>query len=94
MDYEKVAKGVEFCSEREKFGKADCKKCPYYEHEIDCREMLFEDILAILEKWKPVVPTWNCGRAYCGNCGQKLPIKRIDMGISYCGYCGWKVKWE
>jgi len=52
------------------------------------------DALELLKEQEPASPTWEQGKAYCGQCGQKLPRKRADREINYCGYCGRPVKWE
>lgn len=50
--------------------------------------------IELLKEQETVKPEWSQGKAYCGNCGQKLPRKSKDKEINYCGYCGQGVKWE
>ena len=53
-----------------------------------------DDGYALLKEQEPMKPTWSQGKAYCGNCSQKLPRKREDKEINYCGCCGQEVKWK
>ena len=48
----------------------------------------------LLKEQEPASPTWEQGKAYCGQCGQRLPRKKADREINYCGYCGRPVKWQ
>jgi hypothetical protein len=59
---------------------------------IESQETI-DKAVALLKEHEPASPTWEQGKAYCGNCGQKLPRKRADREINYCGYCGRQVKW-
>lgn len=52
-----------------------------------------EDIVAMLKEQEAVEPTWSQGKACCGNCGQRLPRKRMDKEIKYCGCCGQAARW-
>ena len=38
-----------------------------------------------------VKPTWQCGKAYCGRCGKRIPMK---IGACYCHKCGRKIQWK
>ena len=51
-DLKVIREGLEICSIREKSGKSECKKCPYRIHEIDCREMLYEDLLRFMDEYE------------------------------------------
>lgn len=55
---------------------------------------LADDILALLKEQEPVKPTWSQGKAYCGNCGQKMPRKCDGIERRYCSFCGKAVKWD
>lgn len=59
-----------------------------------CQRWILKDAFDILEKQKPVRPTWLQGKAYCSSCGLGFPRKRADMEINYCCHCGQAVKWE
>ena len=50
--------------------------------------------IAMLKEQEPVKPTWSQGKAYCGNCGQRLPRKCAGIERRYCSFCGRKVKWD
>lgn len=75
-----------------------CRDCSKHRHwsgnAVTCMESLMEDALDLLKEQEPALPTWSQGKAYCGNCGQRLPRKSVDREINYCGYCGKAVKWE
>lgn len=53
-----------------------------------------DDALNLLKERKPVKPTWNQGKAYCGQCGQKMPRKCDGIERRYCSFCGQAVKWN
>ena len=65
----------------------------YIENGTAFLEMM-TNVLTLLKEREPMKPTWSQGKAYCGNCGQKLPRKREDKEINYCGCCGQEVKWK
>jgi NADH pyrophosphatase NudC (nudix superfamily) len=48
----------------------------------------------LLKEKEPVKPTWRQGKAYCGQCGQKMPRKCDGIERRYCSFCGQAVKWE
>jgi len=50
-----------------------------------------EDILKLLKEQEAVEPTWQQGKAYCGSCGKRIPLK---IGARFCHKCGQAVKWE
>ena len=37
-----------------------------------------------------VLITWRQGKAYCGNCGRRIPTK---IKAHYCHKCGRKIRW-
>ncbi len=37
------------------------------------------------------IPLWQNGKAYCGQCGKRIPIK---IGARYCHKCGRKIQWK
>ena len=49
------------------------------------------DAIALLKEQEAVAPTWQQGKAYCGSCGKRIPLK---IGARYCHKCGQAVKWE
>lgn len=49
------------------------------------------DALALLKEQEAVEPTWQQGKAYCGSCGKRIPLK---IGARFCHKCGKAVKWE
>lgn len=96
---EKVIKGLTGCitAGLEKACPADC---PYF---LQCFPdvgpatpfvLVMQDALALLKYQEAVKPTWSQGKACCGNCGQRLPRKRMDKEIKYCGCCGQAVRWD
>ena len=58
------------------------------------KDITLNKAIALLKEHEPVKPTWSQGKAYCGNCGKRLPRKRADMETNYCSCCGRGVKWE
>lgn len=52
------------------------------------------EALSLLKKQKPMKPSWDCGRAYCPNCRQKLPRKHHEYERNYCSNCGQAVIWN
>lgn len=36
-------------------------------------------------------PTWQQGKAYCGQCGCRIPLK---IKARYCHKCGTKINWH
>lgn len=48
--------------------------------------------LELLEDKKPWTPTFNCGKAYCGKCSQRIPKKHV-MKSHYCSNCGCAIDW-
>lgn len=38
----------------------------------------------------PVRPTWQQGKAYCGQCGKRIPLK---INANYCHKCGREINW-
>lgn len=50
-----------------------------------------EYILKLLEEQEAVEPTWQQGKAYCGSCGKRIPLK---IGARFCHKCGQAVKWN
>jgi len=61
---------------------------------IDVDEWVKEMVENLLKEQEPALPTWSQGKAYCGNCGKRLPRKRADRETNYCSCCGRGVKWE
>ena len=49
------------------------------------------DALALLKEQEAVKPTWQQGKAYCGSCGKRIPLK---IGARYCHKCGKELKWK
>ena len=50
-----------------------------------------DDALELLKEQEAVEPTWRQGKAYCGSCGKRIPLK---IGARYCHKCGRTVKWN
>ena len=38
----------------------------------------------------PIRPTWQQGKAYCGQCGKRIPLK---IKANYCHKCGRGINW-
>lgn len=38
----------------------------------------------------PIRPTWQQGKAYCGQCGKRIPLK---IKANYCHKCGREINW-
>ena len=47
--------------------------------------------LALLKEQEAVKPTWQQGKAYCGSCGKRIPLK---IGARFCHKCGKAVQWN
>lgn len=77
------------CKTETRIDRPDCGGCPYNNTLICNTQQMFADMLTLME---PVKPYWNQGRAYCGACGERLPMKHMQGG-KYCSYCGQAVKW-
>ena len=78
INREKVIKGLTACVTAG-FEKACPIDCPYFPicfpdvGLADPFMQLMQDALALLKEREPMKPTWSQGKAYCGNCGQRLP---------------------
>ena len=38
----------------------------------------------------PIRPTWQQGKAYCGQCGKRIPLK---INAHFCHKCGREINW-
>lgn len=85
MTVEELYNMVSFCVERGDEGLSVCT--------LDESKMILSG-LQLLKKQKPMKPSWDCGRAYCPNCGQKLPRKHHEYEWNYCSNCGQAVIWN
>ena len=61
---------------------------------IESAYRLATNIEKLLKEQEPIKPTWSQGKAYCGNCGQRLPRKCDGIERRYCSFCGKAVKWN
>jgi len=50
-----------------------------------------ERIEKLLKEREAVEPTWQQGKAYCGSCGKRIPLK---IGARFCHKCGRSVEWN
>lgn len=50
--------------------------------------------ISLLKEQEPMKPTWSQGKAYCRNCGQRLPRKCDGIERRFCSFCGQAVRWE
>ena len=87
LDKNKIIQGLECCKWSEII-RQECDKigeCPYTND--GCQYALLNDI----EQWFfPVSVTWQQGKAYCGECGCRIPVK---IKAHYCHKCGRKIRW-
>lgn len=93
-DKEKVIKGLQI--ERECVSRdcdRDCGKCDLVQ-DRDWLLSVYDDAIALLKEREPILPSWRQGKAYCGECGKRLPRKSADREINYCSDCGQEVKWK
>ena len=67
-----------------------CEDCGLVQDDDELHEM-YTDAIFLIRKQIPVAPTWKQGKAYCGDCGKRIIIKKI--GARYCYKCGRKVSW-
>ena len=93
-DREKVIKGLEILMNGCEY--IDCDDCCFYISTKPTRcglreEQIQEEALALLKEQEAVEPTWQQGKAYCGSCGRRIPLK---IGARFCHKCGRQVKWE
>ena len=93
-DREKVIKGLEILMNGCEY--IDCDDCCFYISTKPTRcglreEQIQEEALALLKEQEAVEPTWQQGKAYCGSCGRRIPLK---IGARFCHKCGQAVKWE
>ena len=51
---------------------------------------LFSLLEQMQQELKPVIPTFNQGKSYCGSCGLRIPGK---IGARFCHKCGKPIKW-
>ena len=65
----------------------------YIENGTAFLEMM-TNVLTLLKEREPMKPTWSQGKAYCGNCGQRLPRKCDGIERQFCSFCGQAVRWE
>ena len=42
-------------------------------------DLIKDEVETLLKEQEPALPTWSQGRAYCGNCGQRLPRKSVEV---------------
>ena len=49
------------------------------------------DAIALLKEQEAVEPTWQQGKAYCGSCGKRIPLK---IGARFCHKGGKELKWK
>lgn len=93
-DREKVIKGLEILMNGCEY--IDCDDCCFYISTKPTRcglreEQIQEEALALLKEQEAVEPTWQQGKAYCGSCGKRIPLK---IGARFCHKCGKPVLWE
>ena len=56
-------------------------RCPMHdEHDMPCFNCPMQ----------PVRPTWRDNKAYCGQCGKRIPLK---INANYCHKCGRGINW-
>lgn len=46
---------------------------------------------AVILLKNPVLPEWKDGKAYCGDCGKRIPKK---IGARFCYKCGRRILWN
>lgn len=71
----------------------NCSDCELVQDDGDLHEM-YTDVIALLKEQEPMKPIWSQGKAYCGNCGQRLPRKRDGIERRFCSFCGKAVTWD
>lgn len=62
---------------------------PYCEKRMRL-EISKNELIEAIQKQRPVKPTWQNGKAYCGACGKRIPGK---IKAHYCHKCGQKEDW-
>ena len=95
MDREKVIKDLEWILEDDRFGFGRNWLKNLDHDQPECEEewagLYIEKAIALLKEQDAVEPTWQQGKAYCGSCGKRIPLK---IGARFCHKCGRSVKWE
>ena len=90
MDREKVINGLRsiktFFASQAIETTNDFVKLAFYESQKD-----IDDAIDLLKEQEAVEPTWRQGKAYCGSCGKRIPLK---IGARFCHKCGRSVKWK
>ncbi len=85
MDRETVISWLEGLAED------DWREC-YSDSEVqETARQALDLIDELLKEQEAVKPTWQQGKAYCGSCGKRIPLK---IGARFCHKCGQAVKWE
>ena len=64
--------------------KGKCRICP---HCANCDV----DENGLLKEQEAVEPTWQQGKAYCGACGKRIPLK---IKSKFCHKCGKPILWK
>ena len=84
-DMEKVIEGLEVIKQFFGYG------LPSTAEMFDSYYGILNDAQKLLKEQEAVEPTWQHGKAYCGSCGKRIPLK---IGARYCHKCGKAVKWD
>lgn len=73
---------VEYDEWKRKASSSRDPRCPLHdEHDMPCFNC----------PMKPIRPTWQQGKAYCGQCGKRIPLK---INANYCHKCGREILWD
>lgn len=71
---------VEYDDWQRKASSGRDPRCPLKDEHAVCVNCAFQ----------PTRPTWQQGKAYCGNCGKRIPTQ---IEANYCHKCGREILW-
>ena len=71
-----------------KFGESDVTA--YIDGRPDWCPLHDEHEVCVNCPMNPIRPTWQQGKAYCGQCGKRIPLK---INAFFCHKCGREINW-
>lgn len=71
------------------FGENDVRD--YSQGRPDWCPLKDEHAVCVNCSFQPTRPTWQQGKAYCGQCGKRIPLK---IKANYCHKCGREILWD
>ena len=90
---DKIFNAIRNCITEPKCRDCIWEECNEFHKTVEIPIGLGLAICRLLREQEPVKPSWRQGKAYCGACGIRLPMKRFKSK-PYCSHCGRKVQWH